>query len=110
MECLESGGHDLLDEPFLTDRAGTSAELGDDQHVEIDRGGRQESEFCDRGFRIGASEIDRLRELPPEPCEEAGERRVVALRHSSWAKRWPSNITITRWQAPPRLPAHLPAW
>jgi hypothetical protein len=35
LECLEGGGHELLDEPFLVDRAGTAAELNDGQDIEM---------------------------------------------------------------------------
>jgi hypothetical protein len=61
LECLESGGHNLLDEPFLADRPWSPAELGDGLNVETDGRSRQEADLGDRRFRIGASEINRLR-------------------------------------------------
>lgn len=70
---LEGGGHDLLDESLLADRAGTPAELGDGQHIEVDRRGGHETDFRRRGLRVGAGEIDRFRKLESEPFEEARE-------------------------------------
>src|SRR4051812_9950152 len=81
-ESLKRRSDDLLNQAHLSYGAGTPSKLRNSNHVEIRRGGRQDSDLGESGFGGGVRKIDPLGEVELQTCLKPVAGGTIRFGHA----------------------------